>query len=127
MVIKSSVLPYCLGAKGVKEVNVGLMAVFDGHNGSEASEMASELLLEYFVLHTYFLLDTTYSFLSRKLTRRLPNKAEYDAAGFQKIQWNEDIDGRILNFGRSLFFWSCLNEYIGIHITIPAMRIMKIT
>lgn len=109
--IESSVLSYYQGAKGVKEVNVGIMAVFDGHNGSEASEMASELLLEYFVLHTYFLLDTTYSFLSRKLTRRLPNNAE-DAAGFQKIQWNEDIDGRILNFGRSLFFQSCLNEYI---------------
>ncbi|XP_057800960.1 uncharacterized protein LOC131016306 isoform X2 [Salvia miltiorrhiza] len=86
------------GPKGVKEMSVGIMAVFDGHNGSEASEMASELLLEYFVLHTYFLLDTTYSFLSKKLMRRLPSKGE-DAAGFQKIQY-EDIDGRILNLGR---------------------------
>lgn len=84
-------------------MNVGIMAVFDGHNGSEASEMASELLLEYFVLHTYFLLDTTYSFLSRILMRRLPNKGEH-AAGFQKINWNEDIDGEVLNLGRSLFF-----------------------
>lgn len=91
------------GPREVKEVNVGIMAVFDGHNGSEASEMASELLLEYFVLHTYFLLDTTYSFLSRTLMRRLPNKGEH-AAGFQKINWNEDIDGEILNLGRSLFF-----------------------
>ncbi|XP_047954658.1 uncharacterized protein LOC125200884 isoform X4 [Salvia hispanica] len=86
------------GPKGVKEVNVGIMAVFDGHNGSEASEMASELLLEYFVLHTYFLLDTTYAFLSRNLMKRLPDKME-DAAGFQKIQY-EDIDGRTLNIGR---------------------------
>ncbi|EYU46523.1 hypothetical protein MIMGU_mgv1a024497mg, partial [Erythranthe guttata] len=58
------------GPKGAKEVKVGLMAVFDGHNGSEASEMASELLLEYFILHTYFLLDSTYSILARKLIRQ---------------------------------------------------------
>ncbi|KAI9121583.1 hypothetical protein K1719_008616 [Acacia pycnantha] len=29
--------------------------------------MASKLLVEYFVLHTYFLLDATYSFLYRHL------------------------------------------------------------
>ncbi|XP_016703998.1 putative protein phosphatase 2C 76 [Gossypium hirsutum] len=39
---------------GVKEVSVGVVAVGDGHNGAEASEMASKLLLEYFALHTYF-------------------------------------------------------------------------
>lgn len=101
MVIKSF-LPFPFrGPKGAKEVKVGIMAVFDGHNGSEASEMASELLLEYFVLHTYFLLDTTYSFLSRKLIRRLPNKGE-DGPGFQNIQWTEDADGQILDLGRSL-------------------------
>lgn len=93
------------GPKGVKEVSVGIMAVFDGHNGSEASEMASELLLEYFVLHTYFLLDTTYSFLSRTLMRRLPNKGE-DCPVFQKIEWNDDFDCQVLDFGRSLSFGS---------------------
>lgn len=41
------------------------MAVFDGHNGEEASEMASKLLVEYFVLHTYFLLDAAYSVISK--------------------------------------------------------------
>ncbi|KAL8548181.1 hypothetical protein ACS0TY_007489 [Phlomoides rotata] len=87
------------GPKGVKEVNVGIMAVFDGHNGSEASEMASELLLDYFVLHTYFLLDTTYSFLSRNLMRRLPNKGQ-DCSVFQKIDWNDDFDCETLDFGR---------------------------
>ncbi|KAL0435688.1 UNVERIFIED_CONTAM: putative protein phosphatase 2C 51 [Sesamum radiatum] len=87
------------GPQGLKEVKVGIMAVFDGHNGSEASEMASELLLEYFVLHTYFLLDSTYSTLSRKLIRRLPNKGE-DGPGFQKIDWNDDLDRPILDFGR---------------------------
>ncbi|KAI5414395.1 hypothetical protein KIW84_040047 [Lathyrus oleraceus] len=45
------------GTMGIREVVVGIVAVFDGHNGAEASEMASKLLMEYFVLHTYFLLD----------------------------------------------------------------------
>ena len=47
-------------ANGVKEVTVGIMAVFDGHDGAEASDMALKLLLEYCILHTYFLLDATY-------------------------------------------------------------------
>ncbi|XP_011079915.1 uncharacterized protein LOC105163310 isoform X1 [Sesamum indicum] len=87
------------GPQGVKEVKVGIMAIFDGHNGSEASEMASELLVEYFVLHTYFLLDSTYSILSRKFIRRLPNKGD-DGPGFQKIDWNDDLDRPIWDFGR---------------------------
>ncbi|KAF5936733.1 hypothetical protein HYC85_024239 [Camellia sinensis] len=58
------------GPAGVTEVTVGIMAVFDGHNGAEASEMASKLLLEYFMLHTFFLLDTTFLFLSKKSMRR---------------------------------------------------------
>ena len=49
---------------GVKEVTLGIMAVFDGHDGAEASDMAPKLLLEYFILHTYFLLDATYSVIS---------------------------------------------------------------
>ncbi|XP_057423128.1 uncharacterized protein LOC130717044 isoform X3 [Lotus japonicus] len=53
------------GAVGIKEVAVGIVAVFDGHNGEEASEMASKLLVEYFVLHTYFLLDAAYSVISK--------------------------------------------------------------
>ncbi|GER24870.1 protein phosphatase 2C family protein [Striga asiatica] len=87
------------GPKEVKEVKVAIMAVFDGHNGSEASEMASELLLEYFVLHTYFLLDTTYSILARKLVKQLPNTGE-DGSLFQKIEWNEDPDRLTLDNGR---------------------------
>ncbi|KAK1288153.1 putative protein phosphatase 2C 76 [Acorus calamus] len=35
-----------IGRTGVKEVSVGIAADFDGHNGDEASEMASKLLLE---------------------------------------------------------------------------------
>ncbi|KAK4492507.1 hypothetical protein RD792_003318 [Penstemon davidsonii] len=83
------------GPKGVKEVKVGIMAVFDGHNGAEASEMASELLLEYFVLHTYFLLDTTYSILSRKMIGRLPDKGG-DGRTFDK--WNDGHE--VLDLGR---------------------------
>ncbi|KAM1014298.1 hypothetical protein TB2_044123 [Malus domestica] len=45
----------------MEEVRVGVAAVFDGHNGAEASDMASKLFLEYFVLHTYFLLDASLS------------------------------------------------------------------
>ncbi|KAL5717672.1 protein-serine/threonine phosphatase [Ranunculus cassubicifolius] len=43
------------GGTGVKEVTVGMVGVFDGHNGAEASEMASKLILDYFLLHVHFL------------------------------------------------------------------------
>ncbi|XP_057460951.1 probable protein phosphatase 2C 51 isoform X2 [Actinidia eriantha] len=43
-----------LGKDGLKEVLVGVVAVFDGHGGKEASEMASENLLDYFFLHVVF-------------------------------------------------------------------------
>ncbi|XP_073149139.1 uncharacterized protein [Henckelia pumila] len=79
------------GPKGVKEINVRMMAVFDGHNGSEASQMASDLLLEYFILHTYFLLDTTYSILSRNFVWLLPGKGGAVPA-FRKIEWNDDTN-----------------------------------
>lgn len=69
---------FCIvpGPTGITEVTVGVAAVFDGHNGAEASEMASKLILEYFMLHTYFILDTTFSLLSEKSIGRLPNKGE---------------------------------------------------
>ncbi|KAL1329683.1 hypothetical protein AAHE18_12G058900 [Arachis hypogaea] len=38
-------------ADGIREVAVGIVAVFDGHNGAEASEMASKLLMEGTVHH----------------------------------------------------------------------------
>ncbi|KAL6654871.1 hypothetical protein ACP70R_008336 [Stipagrostis hirtigluma subsp. patula] len=55
----------------INEVEVGVVAVFDGHNGAEASEMASKLLLDYFLLHVYFLLDGIYSMMFRKSTGKL--------------------------------------------------------
>ncbi|XP_075640713.1 putative protein phosphatase 2C 51 [Castanea sativa] len=51
---------YCLkldlngGKNGLGEGTVGVMAVFDGHIGEEASEMASKLLLDYFYMHALF-------------------------------------------------------------------------
>ncbi|XP_058105319.1 uncharacterized protein LOC131248856 isoform X4 [Magnolia sinica] len=63
---------------GVKEVSVGIVAVFDGHNGAEASEMASKLLFEYFLLHIYFLLDGIYSVALKKSADRLPYRVQQD-------------------------------------------------
>ncbi|KQJ88071.1 uncharacterized protein LOC100827416 isoform X2 [Brachypodium distachyon] len=66
-------IPFIEGTR-IKEVDVGVMAIFDGHNGSEASEMASKLLLEYFLLHVYFLLDGIYSIMFKKSTGKLTYK-----------------------------------------------------
>ncbi|KAI3979807.1 hypothetical protein MKX01_013902 [Papaver californicum] len=63
---------------GIKEVVVGMIAVFDGHGGAAASEMASELLLEYFILHVYFLLDGIYSAVLKKSTGKLRYTGELD-------------------------------------------------
>ncbi|KAI3967008.1 hypothetical protein MKW92_046135 [Papaver armeniacum] len=63
---------------GIKEVMVGMIAVFDGHGGAAASEMASELLLEYFILHVYFLLDGIYSAVLKKSTGKLRYTGELD-------------------------------------------------
>lgn len=76
------------GAIGIKEVLVGIVAVFDGHNGPEASEMASKLLLEYFVLHTYFLLDATFSVISKTSTGTLLHKRDHDHANLMR-RWKE--------------------------------------
>ncbi|KAK3003296.1 hypothetical protein RJ639_018520 [Escallonia herrerae] len=42
------------GDNGTENVRVGVVAVFDGHIGKEASEMASKLFLDYFYLHSVF-------------------------------------------------------------------------
>ncbi|OMO77631.1 hypothetical protein CCACVL1_14928 [Corchorus capsularis] len=87
---------------GVKEVTVGIVAVFDGHNGAEASEMASKLLLDYFVLHTYFLLDATFSVVLKTPIGRLPYMGERDIV-FQVLNWDEELGGHDLNFERFKF------------------------
>jgi protein phosphatase 1K len=38
-----------------EEDTVGIVAVFDGHGGKEASEMGSKLLFDYFKVHLVFL------------------------------------------------------------------------
>ncbi|KAJ4848090.1 hypothetical protein Tsubulata_047020 [Turnera subulata] len=90
------------GKVGVKEVVVGIVAVFDGHNGAEASDMASKLLLEYFALHTYFLLDAAYSFVFKKSTGRLPDKSEKDFV-FQLLNSEWGHNRHELNFERFKF------------------------
>ena len=47
-------LDFDAGKNGLEEGTVGVMAVFDGHGGKEASEMASKLLLDYFYMHALF-------------------------------------------------------------------------
>lgn len=41
-------IPRCRGTNGIKEENISIVAVFDGHGGSEASEMASWIFLDKF-------------------------------------------------------------------------------
>ncbi|KAL6978568.1 protein-serine,threonine phosphatase [Sarracenia purpurea var. burkii] len=95
------------GPAGLIEVTVGMMAVFDGHNGAEASEMASKLLLEYFMLHTYFLLDTTFLFLSKKSMGRLPDNEEHDLI-FQAINWDDIWDWHASDGGRFMLLSSAI-------------------
>lgn len=87
------------GKAGVKEVTVGIVAVFDGHNGAEASEMASKLLLEYFVLHTYFLIDASYSAILKKGSGSLQTSADHHSI-FQRYNWDGLLDWHELDLGR---------------------------
>ncbi|ONH93502.1 hypothetical protein PRUPE_8G235000 [Prunus persica] len=87
------------GKAGVKEVTVGIVAVFDGHNGAEASEMASKLLLEYFVLHTYFLIDASYSAILKKGSGSLQTSADHHSI-FQRYNWDGLLDRHELDLGR---------------------------
>lgn len=94
-------MEYYIGAgnAGLKEVSVGIVAVFDGHNGAEASEMASKLLFEYFMLHAYFLLDSTFSIALKQFMGQLGNIGELDAI-FQVLNWNEDLSWQELDKDR---------------------------
>ncbi|KAL8530487.1 hypothetical protein ACS0TY_007506 [Phlomoides rotata] len=48
-------LPF--SGEGPKDITVGIAAIFDGHGGDEASEMASTKIINYFLMHVVF---TTY-------------------------------------------------------------------
>lgn len=39
---------------GPEEITIGIAAIFDGHGGQEASEMASRKLSDYFLVHVVF-------------------------------------------------------------------------
>lgn len=87
------------GRTGVKEVIVGMIAVFDGHNGAEASEMASKLLLEYFFLHVYFLLDGIYSVAFDKPTQKFLHTGEPDSIS-RVFNWADRHRGQNVDLGR---------------------------
>ncbi|XP_078173046.1 kinase superfamily protein isoform X2 [Carex rostrata] len=97
----------------IKEVDVGIIAIFDGHNGAEASEMASKLLMEYFLLHVYFQLDGLYSVTLEKLNGRLTFK---DAELLNQLQPygcidKERLDGLLLtNVFEDSFHMEILKE-----------------
>ncbi|CAN6695585.1 unnamed protein product [Malus baccata var. baccata] len=63
-------IPFPGNGGGIEEVRVGIVAVFYGHNGSEAGDMASKLLLEYFTLHMHFLVRASYSALLENAASR---------------------------------------------------------
>lgn len=74
-----------LGLSDMEEKKVGLLAVFDGHNGAEASELAASLLPEYFLLHMLFLLEGLHSGDSsvglRKISEELPEAGQLSTMG----------------------------------------------
>ncbi|GMH20864.1 hypothetical protein Nepgr_022706 [Nepenthes gracilis] len=91
------------GTTGLAEVMVGIAAIFDGHNGAEASDMASKLLLEYLVLHTYFLLDAALSSVLKKSTGRLPSHVD-EKFSFQLLK-DEGWVRRLFDHGRFKLIW----------------------
>ncbi|KAL3849899.1 hypothetical protein ACJIZ3_011781 [Penstemon smallii] len=62
-------LPFS-GEDGAEEITIGIAAIFDGHGGDEASEMASRKLLDYFYMH----------FMSYAYERASPSNKENDQA-----------------------------------------------
>lgn len=121
----SKIFLYNAGSNGITEVTVGVAAVFDGHNGAEASEMASKLLLQYFTLHTFFLLDATFSVLSRKMIGLLPN--ERGQSTLQDLNWELDElkVGRSLLQAYTLFFFIVLLKANTIMYQIKLLSIMR--
>ncbi|KAI4341751.1 hypothetical protein MLD38_026436 [Melastoma candidum] len=89
------------GKLGLEEVTVGIMAVFDGHNGAEASELASKHLFEYFLLHAYFLLDSTILTAWKKSWGMLATKGEHDP--FRVLHWDDDTNFRNIHTVRMKF------------------------
>lgn len=67
-----------IGKDGPKEVEIGVAAIFDGHGGNEASELASKNLLDYLKLHVAFisyqwafLCNSNSGFVSQKSSKNM--------------------------------------------------------
>ncbi|KAJ3697501.1 hypothetical protein LUZ61_001206 [Rhynchospora tenuis] len=101
------------GKMRIKEVDVGIIAIFDGHKGAEASEMASKLLQEYFLLHVYFQLDGLYSVALGKLKGRLMFKDDELLNQLQNYRYTdrERMDGLLsTNFLDDSYYMEILKE-----------------
>ncbi|OWM77157.1 hypothetical protein CDL15_Pgr017691 [Punica granatum] len=80
-----------------------MVAVFDGHNGAEASEMASKHMFKYFMLHPYFL------------------GRELEARDFRFLNWGED--SRLQEVDRERV--RTLNFYHSYHLDILKEALLR--
>ncbi|KAL6564399.1 hypothetical protein OROMI_015849 [Orobanche minor] len=87
-------LPFS-GASVPEEITVGIAAIFDGHGGEEASEMASTRLSDYFFMHVVF---AAYS-------RALPSNKENDKIHSMKSSGRTSlmIEHHSLQFSKEAF------------------------
>ncbi|PKU78654.1 Putative protein phosphatase 2C 76 [Dendrobium catenatum] len=111
-----------LGRKGIKEKLVGIVAVFDGHNGAEASDLASKLLVEYFSLHVYFVLDGIYSAILKKASEKLTYNEEQDVI----VQVLESAkDESWLKWGQKRSEWSSTIFEESFHLEILKESLLR--
>jgi serine/threonine protein phosphatase PrpC len=111
---------YCLkldidaGKNGVEEGTVGVMAVFDGHGGKEASEMASKLLLDYFYMHALF---NSYKLMTQhKGVLSVTDEMHLNISKEALLRTIHDIDFKFSQAGRILFTPSSLCLFLtGFH------------
>ncbi|XP_057514965.1 putative protein phosphatase 2C 76 isoform X2 [Actinidia eriantha] len=88
------------GENGPKNINVGVVAVFDGHIGKEASEMASKLFMDYFYLHSVFGLHKNW--LSEKEEQDIDEESELHSSnlgsseGILPVIWDGSAHMQIL-------------------------------
>ncbi|KAJ0974081.1 hypothetical protein J5N97_016046 [Dioscorea zingiberensis] len=98
-----------LGKRGVEEISVSLVAVFDGHNGDEASDLASKLLMKYFSLHVYFTLDLIYSSMVKGSTEEFTYNGVPNFI-FQELNFDEGQRLHYMSTGRSRWMFPMVFE-----------------
>ncbi|KAL0925846.1 hypothetical protein M5K25_004217 [Dendrobium thyrsiflorum] len=108
--------------KGIKEILVGIVAVFDGHNGAEASDLASKLLVEYFSLHVYFVLDGIYSATLKKSSEKLTYNEELDVI-VQVLE--SDKEESWLKWGQKRSEWSSTIFEESFHLEILKESLLR--